>query len=371
METNFFSRHEPEVEPLNSEMQQPTATFEEVDVRAELDTRPYRPPNYEAEHRTLAVLAKEMAENPPNILQNLVEKGWVVAHTEQRKFDREDERIVKTLAQFAAAGWQLWKAYNTEAESSRNKDAFLAMLGHELRNPLAAIHSANTVLQNIGINDSRAVAAIGIVARQSKHLGRMVDDLVHLSRISHGKLEQQNETIELRPALDQAVETNRDQIEGRKHRLSTKLPAGPITLNADPVRLVQMLSNLLDNAAKYTADGGEISIAVELVDDKVCISIGDSGLGIPKERTGKIFDMFAQLNGSQTASSGLGIGLALVRNLAELHGGSVDVAIAGPGQGSIFTLRLPILERSSSIRQPMQTNESIDSPIRRRVLLVE
>jgi signal transduction histidine kinase/CheY-like chemotaxis protein len=460
METNFLSGHEPEVEPLNSEMQQPTATFEEVDVRAELNTRPYRPPNYEAEHRALAVLAKEMAENPRNMLQKLVEMAvelcradtagisilegdvfrweslagvfaslrnntmprdaspcgvcidlnstqlmyladrrfpaltadprfveallvpfqhhgkpvgtvWVVAHTDQRKFDREDERIVKTLAQFAAAGWQLWKAYNTEAESSRNKDAFLAMLGHELRNPLAAIHSANTVLQNIGINDSRAVAAIGIVARQSKHLGRMVDDLVDLSRISHGKLELQKEQIELRPALDQAVETNRAQIERRKHRLSTKLPAGPITLNADPVRLVQMLSNLLDNAAKYTADGGEISIAVELVDDKVCISIGDSGLGIPKGQTGKIFDMFAQLNGSQTTSCGLGIGLALVRNLAELHGGSVDVASAGPGQGSIFTLRLPILETSSSIRQPLQTNESIDSPIRRRILLVE
>jgi signal transduction histidine kinase/CheY-like chemotaxis protein len=297
---------------------------------------------------------------------------WIVAHTDQRKFDREDERIVKTLAQFAAAGWQLWKAYDTEARSNRNKDAFLAMLGHELRNPLAAIHSANTVLQNIGINDSRALGAIGIVARQSQHLGRMVDDLVDLSRISHGKLELQTERIELRPALDQAVETNRAQIERRKHRLSTKLPAEPIILNADPVRLVQMLSNLLDNAAKYTADGGEISIVVEIAGNQVCISIGDTGVGIPKGQTAEIFDLFAQLDGSQTASRGLGIGLALVRNLAELHGGSVEVSSAGAGQGSVFTLRLPIFQTSSLISEPLPTTiESIASPETHRILLVE
>ncbi|MHB8384044.1 MAG: hybrid sensor histidine kinase/response regulator [Candidatus Binataceae bacterium] len=447
---------------MNTQTDMAKATFDEVDLRCELQTRPFRPPNYEAEHRVLALLATEMAENPRNMLQKLVEMAvelcgadtagisilegdvfrweslagafasrrnntmprdaspcgvcidqnstqlmyladrcfpalvteprvveallvpfqfqgkpvrtvWIVAHSEERKFDREDERIVRALARFASAGWQLWKAYRTEAESSRNKDEFLAMLGHELRNPLAAILSANEVMQNLPIDDSRAKSAIGVVARQSHHLSRMVDDLIDLTRISHGKLKLQTEPVELRAALDQAVNTTRAQVESRHHRLSIHIPDEPIILNADPVRLSQMLSNLLDNAAKFTPDGGEISITAELAADQVCISVRDTGAGIPKDQLGKIFDLFTQLDGSQmNGARGLGMGLALVRNLAELHGGGVDVISAGAAQGSIFTVRLPIFAVSSSREESAGgPQQSVAPPGCHRILLVE
>ena len=452
---------------LSPEPNAPSATFQEVDFRAELERRPSRRPNYEAEHRALAILATEMAENPRNMLQKVVEIAvdlcqadtagisilegdvfrweslagvfaarrnntiprdaspcgvcidqnttqlmyladrcfpalaaeprfveallvpfhyndkpvgtvWIVAHTEQRKFDREDERIVQTLARFAAAGWQLWKAYKSEAESSRSKDDFLAMLGHELRNPLAAILSANDVMQTIGINDSRAVKAMGVVARQSQHLSRMVDDLIDLTRISHGKLKLQKERVELRVALEQAIDTTRGQIESRQHRISVNISESLIELEADPVRLSQMLANLLDNAAKYTPNGGEISITAELAGDRVLISVRDTGFGIPKDQTDNIFDLFMQLDTSPTTTSrGLGMGLPLVRNLAELHGGSVNVVSTGEGKGSVFTLCLPIFPNSSlpksSVRD--QAKEpiygSVDSRRAHRILLVD
>jgi signal transduction histidine kinase/ActR/RegA family two-component response regulator len=447
---------------VNSGLQENIATFEEIDFRSELKSRPSRSPNYEAEHRAMAVLATEMAENPRNMLQKVVEMAvelcaadsagisilegdffrweslagvltpylnnrmprdaspcgvcidqnatqlmyladrcfpalsvepraveallvpfqhhgkpvgtvWIVAHTDQRKFDREDERIVRNLSRFASAGWQLWKAYRTEAESGKKKDEFLAMLGHELRNPLAAIVSANDVIQNVGIQEPRAVRAMNVVARQSRHLGRMVDDLIDVTRISHGKLQLQREEVELRVALEQVLETNRDQMKGRQHRLSVSVPPEPIILNADPVRLAQMLANLLDNAAKYTQVGGEISIAAERRDNQVLISVRDSGVGIPADQIDNIFDLFTQLDASHNAASrGLGMGLSLVRNLAELHGGSVDVVSAGPGLGSLFTIRLPLLpvpSLTTVAKKPVE--EPVGSNDRHRILLVE
>jgi len=151
-----------------------------------------------------------------------------------------------------------------------------------------------------------------------------------------------------------------------------EIPTEPITLDADPVRLAQMLANLLDNAAKYTPDGGEISITAEQVDDQVCISVRDNGIGIPKEQIVKIFDLFTQLDGSQTTSRGLGMGLALVRNLANLHGGDVQAASAGLGQGSVFTIHLPISAPESSRKGSTEAdNESAGSTASRRILLVE
>ena len=166
---------------------------------------------------------------------------WIVAHNYERRFDAEDERVVRTLARFAAAGWQLWRAYETEAESSRNKDAFVAMLGHELRNPLSAILNANEVLHRLGIDDPKVRKAVDILDRQSQHLSRMVDDLIDPSRIAHGKLTLRKERIELGAVIDHAVETARAQIESFRHQLSVKFPAEPIMLDADPVRLAQLL----------------------------------------------------------------------------------------------------------------------------------
>jgi signal transduction histidine kinase/ActR/RegA family two-component response regulator len=446
----------------SSQPREAEATFEEIDRSTELASRPYRGPNYDAEHRALALLATEMAENPRNMLQKLADMAiglcradsagisilegdvfrwesvagafaslrnntmprdaspcgvcidqnatqlmyladrrfpalvaeprvieallvpfqhhgkpvgtvWIVAHNEERKFDKEDERIVRTLARFASAGWQLWKAYSTEAESSRKKNEFLAMLGHELRNPLAAIVNANDLLQNLGIVDRRGMRAIGVIARQSQHLGSMVNDLIDLTRITFGKLQLRRERIKLQAVVNQAVETTRGQIESHQHRLSISVPKSPIRLDADPVRLTQMLSNLLDNAAKYTPKGGEISIATELADEHVCITVRDNGIGIPEDQIERIFDLFSQFDGPDTAASkSLGMGLALVRKLAELHSGSVDVISWGPGKGSVFTIRLPVLQGPSCSDKAETTMErSVDSTADRRILIVE
>src|ERR1700730_12670767 len=295
---------------------------------------------------------------------------WAVSHNYERKFDREDERALRTLAQFASAGWQLWEAYEAASESSRNKDKFLAMLGHELRNPLAAILNANDVVQKLGINDSGIEQSAGVVARQTLHLCRMADDLIDLDRINRGKLDLHRERTELRTIVAHAVETTRAQIEHRRHELSVRIPTETIRIEGDPVRLAQLLSNLLDNAAKYTPSGGKISVKAEVVHEQVCIRVRDTGIGIPSERINSIFGLYTQLqNPATTVSTGLGLGLTLVRNLVGLHGGSVEVVSDGPGKGSQFTVRLPILSALND--QPKKANKQSVIRTGRRILLVE
>jgi signal transduction histidine kinase len=209
---------------------------------------------------------------------------WIVAHNDERKFDGEDERILRTLASFASAGWQLWKAYESAAESSRLKGDFVAMLGHEFRNPLAAILSASDMLHKIGSDDPGHKRASDVVTRQAKHLCRMVDDLTDLSRISRGRLDLQKEPVEIGTLVARALEMTRAQIERHGHHLSVQMPTDPIWVEGDPGRLAQMLSNLLDNAAKYTPKGGEISIVVESVAHQACIRVRDNGIGILKHQ---------------------------------------------------------------------------------------
>ena len=307
---------------------------------------------------------------------------WIVASNLERKFDREDERVMSTLAQFASAGWQLWRAYELAAESSRHKDEFIAMLAHELKNPLAAIISAQDVARKISGDDADLLRtdlpeadllqadllyAVDVVGRQARHLSRMVDDLMDLSRIGRGDLEVNKETIELRLIVDQAIEVTQPQFESRRHRLSVRIPDDPILINGDPGRLVQLLSNLLDNAAKYTPKGGEISIVAECADENVCIRVNDNGIGISRDRIESIFDLYTQVNGSaKTAERGIGLGLTLVRNLAEMHGGVVEAASEGLGKGSQFTVRLPLIPRFS-----LKPPNKAATKTRRRILLVE
>jgi len=209
--------------------------------------------------------------------------------------------------------------------------------------------------------------AFDVVGSQARHLSRMVDDLMDLSRIGRGELEVHKEPVELRMIVDQATEATHPQFERCRHRLSVRIPDEPIRINGDPRRLVQLLSNLLDNAAKFTPKGGEISIAAECADENVCIRVHDNGIGIPKDRIETIFDLYTQLNGSaKPAARGLGLGLTLVRNLAELHGGMVEAASEGPGKGSEFTVRLPLILRFS-IDFPKKATRQTS----RRILMVE
>ena len=307
---------------------------------------------------------------------------WIVANNFERKFDREDERVMCTLAHLASAGWQLWQACELAAESNRHKDEFIAMLAHELRNPLAAIISAHEVVRKIGGDDAYflrtdlpeadllqadLLQAVDVVGRQVHHLSRIVNDLMDLSRIGRGELEIHKETVQLRTIVDQAIEATHPQFEGLRHRLSVGIPDDPILINGDPARLVQLLSNLLDNAAKYTPKGGEISIAAQCADDNVCIRIQDNGIGISRDRIESIFDLYTQLDDSaKTAARGIGLGLTLVRNLAEIHGGAVEAASEGLGKGSQFTVRLPLMRRSSIKLQKRAARQTS-----RRILVVE
>jgi CheY-like chemotaxis protein len=229
----------------------------------------------------------------------------------------------------------------TEAE--RRKDEFLAMLAHELRNPLAPLLNAIRLLQEFG-SDPRLRWATEVVQRQVQQMSRLVDDLLDIARIAQGKVQIHKEPVELAAVVARAVETSRPLIDARRHDLTVALPSGPVWLEADPARLAQVLINLLNNAAKYTKEGGQLWLAAEREKGDVVLRVRDTGVGIPPEVLPKIFNLYHQEERSLDRSQGgLGIGLSLVRGLVEMHGGSVAAASPGVGRGSEFTVRIPAL----------------------------
>jgi PAS domain S-box-containing protein len=230
------------------------------------------------------------------------------------------------------------------AESDRRKDAFLAMLGHELRNPLAPIRNAAAVMGRNGLTDPTLKWVHGVIERQARHLARLVDDLLDIARINQDKITLRREPVELAAVVRQSVETTRPEIEARHHSLTVALPQEPVWLNADPTRLAQVLANLLNNAAKYTEEGGRISLRAELEagGSWVAIRVRDTGTGISEELLPRVFEPFIQADNSLARTQGgLGIGLTLVRRLTEMHGGKVRAYSEGPGRGSEFVVRLP------------------------------
>ncbi|MFO0968902.1 MAG: ATP-binding protein [Gemmataceae bacterium] len=258
--------------------------------------------------------------------------------------------LMEDLTGRAAIALDNARLYLNIQEADHRKNQFLAMLAHELRNPLAPIRNALQILRLGEMPDPDQVWAVEIMERQVQHLVRLVDDLLEVSRITRGKIKLQCETVDVAALVAQAVETSRPSLEERGHQLTVSLPAEPVRLEADPLRLAQVLTNLLNNAAKYTEPKGRIQLAVDAKPDEVCFRVRDSGIGIPAEMLHDIFEVFFQ--GESTldrAQGGLGIGLTLVKHLVELHGGSVQAFSAGRGQGSEFVVRLP-LRGSASIR---------------------
>ena len=230
--------------------------------------------------------------------------------------------------------------------ASEAKDRFLATLSHELRNPLAPIANAVHILRRVrpSGDDDAGARALLIIERQVGHMKRLVDDLLDLARITKGKVRLQREEVELRPIVLSAVETIRPLIDKRGHQLELHVEEAPIRLHADGVRVEQMLTNLLSNAAKYTDEGGRIALHARREGDRAGIRVVGNGIGIETERLPHVFEPFMQAQcASSHADGGLGIGLALVREFAQLHGGSIDVSSAGRGAGSEFVLVLPIL----------------------------
>ncbi len=257
-------------------------------------------------------------------------------------FSEEDEAILVQLAQMAAVAVENTQLYQALRDADRRKDEFLAMLAHELRNPLAPMQSALTILDAQGSRSAEAVHLRAVISRQMSHMTRLVDDLLDVARITRGKVALKREPVELARVVTQAVETSRPLIDAKRHALLIDSAGGPIWLDADPVRLAQVISNLLSNAAKYTDDGGKIRLSAALEGDEAVIRVRDTGIGISPEMLPRVFELFTQASaGLARSAGGLGIGLTLVRKLVELHDGSVSVTSAGRGQGSEFVVRLP------------------------------
>ena len=229
-------------------------------------------------------------------------------------------------------------------EADRRKDEFLATLAHELRNPLASVCNGLAVLRQPSLSAHEQTNVHLILERQTDHIIRLVDDLLDVSRYAMGKIQLKRAPTDLGAVLKNAIEMSQPLIQAGRHHLETSLPSSPVTLDADGVRLAQVISNLLNNAAKYTARGGQIRLDAQLHENNVVLTVRDNGVGIPGDMLERIFDPFTQIEDNDPASlaSGLGIGLALVRMLVELHGGKAEARSAGLGRGSEFIVRLPV-----------------------------
>jgi signal transduction histidine kinase/CheY-like chemotaxis protein len=229
-------------------------------------------------------------------------------------------------------------------EADQRKNEFLAILAHELRNPLAPILTSLELFRVAGTSDAHVHQARDIIERQVRYMVRLVDDLLDLTRIAQGKLSLKKTIFDVKQAVNQAVQTIRPLLEAQSHQLSVELSAEPIYLEADEARIVQVLVNLLGNAGKYTERGGRISLTAIREGDEAVLRVRDNGVGIEADMLGRIFDLFTQIGRSlHRAQGGLGIGLTLVRQLVEMHGGKVSVHSDGPGKGSEFVVRLPVV----------------------------
>ncbi len=228
------------------------------------------------------------------------------------------------------------------AAVDRRKDDFLAILAHELRNPLAPIRTAIELLRDHRDHPERFDKAVDVLDRQSRQLARLVDDLLDISRIKANKIELRREIHDLREIIETSITTSRPRIEERRHSLSVQLPESPIPVDADHVRVTQIITNLLNNAARYTEPGGRISVSCDVVGHTATITVADNGIGILPELQDSMFDMFVQERVRSDGSGGLGLGLALARQLAEMHGGAIRVRSEGRGKGSRFEVALPL-----------------------------
>ena len=259
-------------------------------------------------------------------------------------FTEQDEAILVQLASIAANGFENARLYGSLREQERRKDEFLAMLAHELRNPLAPISSAAELLK-ISTSPERIRASSDVIARQVRHMTSLVDDLLDVSRVTRGLIKLDQALVGIRPVLANAVEQSRPLVAARGHALTVEVAPELATarVHGDATRLVQVIANLLNNAAKYTPSGGTIFLSAERIGERVRLCVEDNGIGIDSGLLPQVFDLFTQAERTPDRSQGgLGIGLALVRTMVALHGGEVQAHSDGPGKGSTFTVWLPL-----------------------------
>jgi PAS domain S-box-containing protein len=284
--------------------------------------------------------------------------------------DNEDNPI--GVAEVLSDVTELRRAEAAVREADQRKDEFLAMLAHELRNPLAPIRTGLELLRLVQDDPKQIETTREIMERQMKQLVTLVDDLLDVSRITRGKLELRKTSVALRDVVSTAVEAAQPGIDVAGHKLTVTLPTSDIYLQADPHRLAQVISNLLDNAAKYTPPGGAISLVAEGFENDVVVTVTDNGVGIPPDMLERVFEMFTRSSqDSKVQHAGLGIGLALVKQIVEMHGGQVEARSEGRGRGAQFILRLPILEEAPAIVAIPDAPEEPAGQAKRRVLIVD
>lgn len=310
----------------------------------------HRVRRHDGVYRWFAIRAVPVVEADGSVYE------WVGLHrdVEDEKGLAERERAARLAAE----------------EASRAKDDFLALLGHELRNPLAPIATAVHLLK---LRSEDAFAReVSVIERQSQHLARLVDDLLDVARIARGKVVLKRDTVAVADLVAAAIETASPAIESGRLALIVKVPKQGIVVDVDRVRMTQVLANLLTNAAKYTPAGGRISVTAEGVETDVVISVEDTGVGISGELLPRVFELFVQARQTlDRAQGGLGLGLALVKNLVDMHGGSVSAHSSGLGQGSRFTIRLPRSEAAPSGERPASAPIAAARAREHRVLVVD
>jgi signal transduction histidine kinase len=290
-----------------------------------------------------------------------------------RHLQRANKELADTNVALQAENVERLRAETALKEANRQKDEFLAILAHELRNPLAPIRSAIDIMRRDQGNRERVLWARDLIGRQVTHLTRLVDDLLDISRITHGAIRLTKEPVPVGIILSRAIEAVQPFIDERQHRLALDCPDGAVMVEGDLTRLVQVLANLLNNAAKYTQERGLIQVSVRVVGLKAEFRVKDNGIGIAPESVPKLFNLFARLETeSQVPHGGLGVGLALVRNLVEMHGGEVAIHSAGLNQGSEFVVRLPLMGMRLEAAPASLDSEPADSnSIAHRILVAD
>jgi signal transduction histidine kinase/CheY-like chemotaxis protein len=293
-----------------------------------------------------------------------------LADKEGHDFSEDDEVMLVQLSRLASIAIENARLYGELRANDRRKDEFLAMLAHELRNPLSAIGNAVTLTTRTGFQE-HIEWSMDVITRQMKHLTRLIDDLMDVSRINRGKIELRKDVLDATPILDSAVATVRPLAEERKHTLEVAIDRGNLWVNADPTRLEQVVVNLLNNAAKYSENAGHIRLSAENRGDGLVISIQDKGVGIPPEKLPEMFELFSQGDRSLARSEGgLGIGLTVVKKLVEMHGGTITAKSEGLGKGSEFVIRLPAVNKPAKVR-PSSGGQS-EKPVKKaRILVVD
>jgi signal transduction histidine kinase len=335
-------------------------------------------------NRTLALANQRLAE-ANTTLQAEKTRELQMLNRDLQRANTELEQANRTLQSEVAERLRVERALK---EADRHKDEFLAMLAHELRNPLAPILNAVQLMRKKPLADPQLVWSRDLIERQLAHLTRLVDDLLDVSRITRGKINLAREPVDIAGLVARAVETVQPLILERGHQFTIDMPDEPIRVYGDPLRLTQALGNVLANAAKYTERAGNISLGARRSGDLVEVRVRDTGIGISSDLLPVIFDMFTQLkNDTARSQSGLGIGLALVRKLLEMHGGTVTASSDGDGLGSEFLITLPVITNDrvrvsasagsqanghdASVDAPASADASATPQVRRRILVAD